>query len=203
VDRRQVHDVETELRELREHAPDACEAAPRPREELVPRAEGRELAVDVHFERLGPRLLAPVARLRGERLRERERLAAEEHRTLGELGGQVVLARVVFALNFAVVRSEAIDPRLDPVAPAAGRVDLEAAREAVVPDGLEPRLPPARRPGCFEAHGRTEHFVAVAHDRRPHLDALADDALHRKAPAVDLGLDRLDEDAARRIARFG
>src|SRR5439155_7380498 len=57
---RQVDDVEAELRELRERLLDAGEAAPRAREELVPRAEARELAVDVDLElrRLGE--LVPV-----------------------------------------------------------------------------------------------------------------------------------------------
>src|SRR5829696_9473485 len=50
VDRRQVDDVEAELRELRQHARDAREAAPRAREELVPRAEARHFAVDVDAE---------------------------------------------------------------------------------------------------------------------------------------------------------
>src|SRR5439155_17541781 len=52
MDRREVDDVESELRELREHPLDTAEAAPRAREELVPRAEPRELAVGVDLERL-------------------------------------------------------------------------------------------------------------------------------------------------------
>jgi hypothetical protein len=45
--------------------------------------------------------------------------------------------------------------------------------------------------------------VAVAHDRRRHLDAFADDVLRGKATAVDLRLDGVDEDAARRVGRIG
>src|SRR5207249_8739662 len=47
VDRRQVDDVEAELGELRQHALDAREAAERAREELVPGAEARQLAIDL------------------------------------------------------------------------------------------------------------------------------------------------------------
>ncbi len=202
MDRRQVDDVEAELCQLRQDALDTDEAAPRAREELVPRAERRELAIDVHLERLGPGLLAPVARLGGQRLRERERVAAEEHGPLRELGGEVVLAGVVLPLHLSPVRRDAVDPRLDPEAPTTGGVDLEASCKTVVPDRLEPGLPPARRTGRLEPNGRAEDLVAVAHDRRPHLDAVADDALGRKATAVDLRLHRLDEDAARRIGRI-
>ena len=67
VDRRQVDDVEPELRQLRQRLPDAAEAAPRAREELVPGTERSALAVDVHGERRGDGSLAPLARRRCER----------------------------------------------------------------------------------------------------------------------------------------
>ena len=72
VDRRQVDDVEAELRELRQHLLDAGEAAPRAREELVPGAEARELRVDVDAEPdVELDLAVPVVARRGERLLER------------------------------------------------------------------------------------------------------------------------------------
>ena len=66
VDRRQVDDVEAELGELGKRLGDAAEAAPRAREELVPRAEARTLSLDVELERFG-RLgcVAAPLRLRG------------------------------------------------------------------------------------------------------------------------------------------
>ena len=79
---RQVDDVEAELRELREHVRHAAEAAPRAREELVPRTEAREHAVDVDLEwRRGDDALA-VARLRGEPFLDGDGIEAEQHRTL-------------------------------------------------------------------------------------------------------------------------
>jgi hypothetical protein len=109
----------------------------------------------------------------------------------------------VLALDLSPVRRDAIDPRLDPEAPASGDIDREAPRVTIVPDGLEPGLAPARRTGRLEADRGTEHLVTVPHDRRPHLDAITDDALDGSAAAVDLRFDRLHEDAARRICRFG
>src|SRR6266498_2471839 len=47
VDRRQVHDVEPELRQPGQHLLHTREAAPGTRKELVPGAEARELGVDV------------------------------------------------------------------------------------------------------------------------------------------------------------
>src|SRR5207248_11053507 len=77
MDRREVHDVEAELLELRQHRPHAGEAAPRAREELVPRAEARELAVDVDRVRRGDGLLGTVARRRRQRVVERHALPLE------------------------------------------------------------------------------------------------------------------------------
>src|SRR5205823_234246 len=56
VDRRQVDDVEAELGEARQLRAHALEAAPGAREELVPRAETAEHAIDVDLVRRRPRL---------------------------------------------------------------------------------------------------------------------------------------------------
>src|SRR5215204_6663283 len=93
VDRRQVDDVEAELRELRQRARDTGEAAPRARKELVPRAEARQPAVDVDTQ-LGLRahLAVTVSGRSSERILERD-VAAEQHAPLRELACQILLTR--------------------------------------------------------------------------------------------------------------
>jgi hypothetical protein len=103
MDRRQVDDVEPELGELRQHALDALEPAPRAREELVPRAERRPLAVDVDLVRVRPRLLVPVLRRGGERLVDRECLGPEQECALRQLGRQVLLAGIDLASELPLV----------------------------------------------------------------------------------------------------
>ena len=78
VDRRQVDDVEAELGESRQDRSYAREPAERAREELIPRAEARERAVDVDGERRRRDLAVPVARDGGERLVERDARAPEQ-----------------------------------------------------------------------------------------------------------------------------
>src|SRR5262249_44683302 len=85
MDRRQVDDVEAELRELREHPLDAGEAAEPAREELVPRAEAPELAVDLDGVQLAPRRAVAVGRGRRERGLDVELRDAEQLLALGEL----------------------------------------------------------------------------------------------------------------------
>ena len=73
---RQVEHVEAELRELRQELLDAGEAAPGAREELVPGAVGRALAVDQDLERLlGDDLLGAVAGGCGEAFLDGQRRA--------------------------------------------------------------------------------------------------------------------------------
>ena len=195
VHRREVGDVEAELRELGKHALDPGEAAEGAREELVPRAERATLAVDVELERLRRRLLAAVARLRLERLLDREGAAFEERRTLGELRAQVFLPRLVLAPDLPLVRRDPVEPRLDPVRPPARLVHLEAALETVVADRAERRLLPARRARTLEADGGAEHLVAVARDRRRDVDPVTGDRLDRVPSAVHLRPHVLDQDA--------
>src|SRR5437763_15273947 len=68
MDGREVDDVESELGELRELFRDALEAAPGAREELVPAAEARPLAVDVQLERHDRRLGAALLFRRRRRI---------------------------------------------------------------------------------------------------------------------------------------
>src|SRR6185312_11845146 len=75
VDRRQVEDVEAELRQAGQLAADTLETAPGAREQLVPGPEPCPFAVDVELEGLRQdRRLQPVGRaLRGVAQIERER----------------------------------------------------------------------------------------------------------------------------------
>src|SRR5207247_11242396 len=94
---REVDDVEAEPRELRQHLGDAAKAAPRAREELVPRAEPAQHAVDVDGERRGCDLAVPIGRLEREAFLRGERVALEQRRTLRQLCGQVLLPGVELA----------------------------------------------------------------------------------------------------------
>ena len=202
MDRRQVEHVEAELREPRQQRAHAVEAAPRAREELVPGAEARELAVDVDAVHLRRRLAGAVARRRGERLVEREAVLAEQHRALRQLAREVLLPRGDLAPELVLERGDAVDPRLDPELPDAGTVDRERAAPLVVAQRLQRSLAPARRAGRLRPHRSAEHVVAVAEDPRRHLDPVADRPLDRIPPAVDLRLDPLDLDPRRRLARL-
>src|SRR5439155_1716283 len=143
MDRRQVDDVEAERSQLGQRLPNAVEAAPGAREELVPGAEAREHTVDLDAVRRRPRLLVPVL-LRGrERVVHRELQHAEQLRALGELAGQVLLARLDLAPQLVLKRADAVDPRLDPEAPASATARVESAGPAAVAERLEPLLLPA------------------------------------------------------------
>ena len=202
VDRRQVEHVEAELRELRQQRAHALEAAPRARKELVPRAEARELTVDVDAVRRRRRRVRTVSGRSGERLLEREGVPAEQHRAFRQLAGQILLSRVHLAAELLLERGDAVDPGVDAELPAAGAVDLEGAAPLVVAESHQRRLAPPRRARRLRADGRAEHVVAVAEDPRGHLDPVADRPLHRIPPAVDLRLDPLDLDPRRGLARL-
>src|SRR5439155_11203517 len=203
VDRREVDDVEAELRKLRQHRAHALEAAPGTWKELVPRAEARKHAVDVDLERLRPRLPRAVARLLREHLVGRDALDAEEHGALGELAAQVGLAGVDLAADLLLVGRDAVDPGLDAVEPAPGVVDDERPRPLVVAERLQGRLLPPGRARRLVPDRGPERLVAVPEDDRRHLDAVALDAFDRIAAAVDLRCDPLDLDARRGFARLG
>jgi len=199
VDRREIDDVEAELGELRQDVEQAFEPAPRAREELVPRAEPRALPVDVELERLGERRDAgAVAALELEPLLDRQLLAAEEDRALGELAGEVLLPRLDLAAEFTDPRRFPVDPRLDRVLPPAAGVGLERARPAVVPERTHRGVAPAPLFRRAVAQRRHEHVVSVAEDRGPDVDRVADRPLRRVAAAVDDRPHVLDLDPRRR-----
>ena len=124
VDGRQVDHVEAELGELRQHLLDALEPAPGAREELVPRAEARALALDVDLERTRERRLA-VPVLRAELGRGRvplvDRAGAEQSLGLAQLAAQVALPGRELAVELVEQRRVAVDPGLDRELPAAER----------------------------------------------------------------------------------
>src|SRR5439155_652469 len=81
---------------------------------------------------------------------------------LGELAGEILLATLDLAAKLVLERGEPVDPGLDAERPAPALVDGEAAAPAVVAERLERRLGPARRARALEAHGCSEHVLAVA-----------------------------------------
>src|SRR6266487_1889768 len=109
--RRQVDGVETEIREPGQHLLDAGESAPRAREELVPRTETRNLAVDVDAE-LHVELdrSVPVAALDSERFLECD-LRAQEHAALRKLSGEIRLPALGFSRHLALPGGDPVRPR--------------------------------------------------------------------------------------------
>ena len=122
----------------------------------------------------------------------------EQHGALGELAGEVVLAREDLALELVAPGSEQVGPGLDRILPAARPVDLEAALPAhAVEMGVdlhERSLPPAPLAGPAVARHRAQHVVAVPEDVRAHGHGVARAALGGIAAAVDRRCRVLDLD---------
>src|SRR5262249_6391168 len=199
---REVDDVEAELRELRQDRLDAPEPAERSREELVPRAEATDLAVDLDRERLAAGGAVLVGHRRRKCRLEVEVGNPEQHAPLGKLARQILLAGLDLTLELVAEGREAVGPRLDRVLPRAALRHLERAREQVVVDELEGhRAPAARaRPAVEDVGG--EQVVAVAEHLRRDLDLLPDGVLGRMAPAVDLRPDALDANTRLRLGQL-
>jgi hypothetical protein len=205
VHRRQVDDVEAELRELRQHLRDAAKPAPGAREQLVPGAEARPLPIDVDLERLREGRLAVAVglpELRGASAPLLERAPPEQRLDLGRLAGEVDLLGGELAIELVEQRRGAVDPRLDRVLPAPELRHLELARPVVVAARLERALDPLSRARRAVANDGVQDVVPVLEDVGGQRDAVADRSLHRVAPAVDLGAHVLDLDA-RRLLRGG
>ena len=190
VDRREVDDVEAELRELRDDPCHAGEPAPGSREQLVPGARAGALPLHLDLERATARRLAaitrPERRCRGAPLLDRSR--AEERRPFRQLACEVGLPRRDLAVVLVEPAGVPVDPRLDLEAPAPDGIDVEGSREAVVAERLERRLAPAA-PGPAVADDAAERLVPVPGDRGVDLDAVADARLRGPAAAVDLRRD--------------
>ncbi len=96
VDRRQVQDVEAELGQPRDLLLDPLQAAPGPREQLIPGADPRAPAVDLEADRRRQGLVA-IALLPA--LDGGEQLGAERHVVLGVLGHVRVAQRAPSVLD--------------------------------------------------------------------------------------------------------
>src|SRR6188472_218018 len=190
VDRREVDDVEAELRELRDDPCHTGEPAPGSREQLVPGARAGALPLHLDLERATARRLAaitrPERRCRGAPLLDRSR--TEERRPFRQLACEVGLPRRDLAVVLVEPAGVPVDPRLDLEAPAPDGIDVEGSREAVVAERLERRLAPAA-PGPAVADDAAERLVPVPGDRGVDLDAVADARLRGPAAAVDLRRD--------------
>ena len=179
MDRREVDDVEAELRELRQHLGDAAEAAERAREQLVPRPEARQLAVDVDVEQRRHDLAVAVARLGGEPLFDRRDRPAEQHRPFRELTGEVLLPCRRLAPQLVLPGRDPVGPGGDSELPAPWPVDGERAAEAVVAEVRERHLAQRASPRRAARASRAERVVAVLEDGRVDVDPIPDRALDR------------------------
>ena len=200
VDRRQVDDVEAELRQLRQHPLDPGEAAERAREELVPGAEARELAVDLDGVELAPRRVVPIRGGRGERGLDVELRDPEQLLALGQLAAQVLLAGLDLAPQLVAPGRGAVAPRLDEVLPAAAAGDGERAGEDVVAGRLERRRLEAALAGLAVEDAGAEDVVPVAEHARGDVDALAHRPFDGEAAAVELGPNGLDTNPRQRFS---
>src|SRR5690606_35620240 len=106
------------------------------------------------------------------------------------------VARVEPAQELVAPRQERIDPGRERVLVAADVRDAKRAAPAVVAERLERSLAPGAliRPPVKQQRG--DAVVPVREDVGFDGDRLADDALDRESPAVDLGRDPFDNGAA-------
>ena len=99
------------------------------------------------------------------------------------------------ALEMVSPGQEGVDPRLDRVPIAAERVDDKGAPPAIVAERGHRRLVPAGLVLAAVAQDTGDQIVPVGIAVGLDLDAVADDALDREAPAVDRRRDALDHGA--------
>ncbi len=191
---RQVHDVESEAGEVREHLGDTAEPAPRAREQLVPGPEPRKLTIDVDGQCARHDFAVAVARIRCETLGERRYGTSEQHCALRQLAGEILLPRLDLPPQLVLPGGDAIRPGSDAKLPAPRPVDGERTGPAVVAEVRQRFFTPARFTGPAHAHRAAERVMPVLEDGRVDLDAVAHRALDRIAAAVEDRLDRLDLD---------
>ena len=115
--------------------------------------------------------------------------ASTQHRALGQLAAEVVLAGVDLAVHLVAPGGEHVAPGLDRELPAARRLDRELALPAhavdVRVDRVHRRLEPAPAARRLVADDGAHDLVAVAEDVGGDLDRVADAALGRVTSAVD------------------
>ena len=181
--------------QLGQHLLDAGEAAPGAREELVPGAEASDLTVAVDPERAHELRQPRGGRPPSRRARSRRRAGAPSRAAAPscELArrGRPARPRPCDAARRGTTR--AVDPRLDGELPAAEPVTWNRPTKRSFPCASIGASCQSAEPGA-RYRTRAEHVVAVAEDRRPDLDLVADRPLDRVAAAVDLGPDVLDLD---------
>ena len=134
---------------------------------------------------------------RGERLPHepgvvrRLRLLGPEQRALDQDPALLELVRhrdrcVELLAQPVAPRAERIPPRLDGVDVAAVAEQLHVARPAIVVDRAHRRIAPGGLVVGAEQQHRVEQVVPVGEDVGGHHQLIADDALDRVAPAVQL-----------------
>ena len=106
-------------------------------------------------------------------------------------------------LRRRLLLADLVEPGAERVAPGLDRelvtgvaLERKATGPAVVVDEAHRRAAPLGLAGNAVQHRGGDLLVAVGEDVGPHLDGIADDAFRRRAAAVDLRPDRLDDDAA-------
>ena len=197
-------------------ARDAREAAPRAREELVPRAEARAArgrrrrCSSAATRRRSPCRVSPASAAR-ERLLDGSSVVApleqagalrtSSPRSRSRPGLAVDLAAQLLCARSRRGRSR---PRSRNASGPAGR--RRRSRPAVVTELRVERAWRSRQrvvAGPAVAHDRAQHVVPVAEDLALHLDAVADARLHGIAAAVDQRLGVLDLDPGSAAAGGG
>ena len=172
--------------------------APRAREELVPGAEARELAVDVDGKRRRDDLAVPVpgrsAASPSSTRRRRRRPSSTA--PSDELAGEILLAGLDLAAAARPARSrcDRSTPRPRTASGPGGR-RRTAPPQRSLPSGCERLFAPARVARRRARARAAERVVPVLEDGRVDLDPIAHRALDGVPSAVDHRLDRLDLDA--------
>ena len=197
VNRRQVDDVETEIRELGQHCCDTSKPAPRAGKELVPGTESGELTIDV--ESRNGTLRRPVAltlcELRCSDAPLVDRAITEQRFPFGELAAEVSLAAGDLAVVLVEPGCVGIQPRLEPELPRPERVGNDGRLESVVALRHEDRFLPASLTHSPESQNATDPAMAVSKDRRRREDRVADARLDGISASVDTRVHVLNLDS--------
>src|SRR5690606_30356274 len=119
----------------------------------------------------------------------RDELGSDQQRELD-------VGRILAPREIVPKGQEPVGPRGDRVLVAAERLDAEPAAPAVVSERLHRRLAPLALARSAIPEPAGDLVVAVGERIRLDDDVVADDPLHREAPAIDLRAHGFDHDAA-------
>ena len=226
MDRGEIDDVEAELGQPRQLLLDALQATPGAREQLVPRAEAGELAIDLEHHRaergganpgllsFGDRVESLVHQRRliggAQRLLDRRPIAGagrlrgdlpEQDDAFGELAAEVLLARLELPRELVAPGPEAIGPSDDLELPAPGPVRDERASPADAALLSVDRAQLDLVPGLAQHRPVADHgpheVVAVPKDVGGYLHRVVDAALGRIPTDVHRRFRVLDHDPFR------